>query len=397
MARAARLKLAGAPVAGVLAALLAVVLLVHFAALRWLSSQLEAAPSLRAMAPPMFTRVLKPQDLTPPPVLAPAMEARTAPPTARVTARAVRPRKAASHAKQASSAAPAQTAEQIEQREPPTEAASKPLAAASSAASEAQGASADAPAPEPAAATSSAMLPASQATASASAASTPASASATAVPIGPDGWPTDTRLSYRLGGNFRGELHGKARVQWLRQGDKYETRIDIDITLVPTLTLLSQGEVTAQSLFPRAYEERRGSSPRHATLGDDSITLNDGRRIPRPAGAQDTASQFVELSHRFASGQEALEIGRTVTVWLARPGGVDLWTYDVVGRESLRTPELGIVDAFHLKPRPVVNPRGNIAAEMWFAPSLQYLPVRIKVTMGEDTYVDLLVERIEQR
>jgi hypothetical protein len=34
---------------------------------------------------------------------------------------------------------------------------------------------------------------------------------------------------------------------------------------------------------------------------------------------------------------------------------------------------------------------------MWFAPSLQYLPVRIRVSMGEATFVDLTVVKIEQR
>ena len=58
---------------------------------------------------------------------------------------------------------------------------------------------------------------------------------------------------------------------------------------------------------------------------------------------------------------------------------------------------LGPVEAFHLKPRPLANPRGNITAEMWFAPSLQYLPVRIRVAMGDATYVDLMVDKIEQR
>jgi hypothetical protein len=132
-------------------------------------------------------------------------------------------------------------------------------------------------------------------------------------------------------------------------------------------------------------------------LGTDSITLNDGRSVPRPPGVQDTASQFVELAHRFASGQDVLEVGRSVSFWMARPGAVDLWTYDIVGREILQTPELGAIEAFHLKPRPIANPRGNITAEMWFAPSLRYLPVRIRVNMGEATFVDLLVEKIEQR
>jgi hypothetical protein len=55
------------------------------------------------------------------------------------------------------------------------------------------------------------------------------------------------------------------------------------------------------------------------------------------------------------------------------------------------------VQAFHLKPRPIANPRGNITAEMWFAPSLQYLPVRIRVNMGDDVNIDLIVDKIEQR
>ena len=135
------------------------------------------------------------------------------------------------------------------------------------------------------------------------------------------------------------------------------------------LVLTSQGEVAAQGLLPRAYEELRRSGPRGVRLGDDTITLTDGRGVPRPPGVQDTASQFVELSHRFATGQDALEVGRSVSFWMARPGGVDLWTYDIVDREMLQTPQLGAVDAFHLKPRPIANPRGNITAEMWFAPT----------------------------
>jgi hypothetical protein len=127
------------------------------------------------------------------------------------------------------------------------------------------------------------------------------------------------------------------------------------------------------------------------------VVLENGRAVPRPPGVQDTASQFVELSQRFARGQEVLEVGRTVRVWLARPGGVDHWIYDVVAQETLRTPRLGDIPAFHLKPRVIPNARGNIYAEMWFAPTLQYLPVRIKVLMGNEAYLDLVVDHIEQR
>jgi hypothetical protein len=55
------------------------------------------------------------------------------------------------------------------------------------------------------------------------------------------------------------------------------------------------------------------------------------------------------------------------------------------------------VQAFHLTPRPQASPRGSMVAEMWFAPSLQYLPVRIKLTLDKDAHLDLKVQKIEQR
>ena len=99
----------------------------------------------------------------------------------------------------------------------------------------------------------------------------------------------------------------------------------------------------------------------------------------------------------FASGQQPLAVGEAVRFWMARPGAVDEWIYDVVERVPLQTPTLGVLEAFHLKPRPIANPRGNITAEMWFAPALQYLPVRIRINQGSEIHLDLLVDRIEQK
>jgi len=351
-------------------ALLAVVLLAHVLALQWLALQLEQPPLLRPLGTPMFTRLLQPTAVVPP-----------APPRSAAPRAKPRPRRVAVTAMKEPSPAQAVAAPS-----PPASAASADVAAAAE--------------PQPAVPADESNVAAAPPEPAASAASAPAAASSgsvTAATNSADSWPADTRLNYRLGGQFRsGELYGSARVQWQRQGDRYESRVEIDVTLLASLVLTSQGEITAQGLFPRAYEELRRSGPRGARMGDDRIVLNDGRSVPRPLGVQDTASQFVELAHRFSTGQNVLEVGRSVSFWLARPGGVDLWTYDIVGREMLQTGELGVVEAFHLKPRPLANPRGNVTAEMWFAPSLQYLPVRIRVSMGEG-FVDLVVNRIEQR
>jgi hypothetical protein len=347
------------------AALVTLVIAVHAVAIDWLRDRLEASSLLQPMAAPMFTRLLQPEAPAPMPAtiaVAPSKPARPA-----VTRIAKGPKPAAS--------APAPESPPVAAAEPPA----PPEAPASETPPEAVSGTPSAP---------------ETATVTAAPPASPASA-----PVSPnlDSWPADTRLNYRLSGYFRGELYGSARVQWQRQDERYQTRVDIDVTLFATLVLTSQGEVTPLGLSPKVYEESRRAGPRGVRLADDAITLHDGRRVPRPPGVQDTASQFVELSHRFATGQESLEVGRSVNVWLARPGAVDLWTYDIVARETLQTAGLGPIETFHLKPRPIANPRGNITAEMWFAPSLQYLPARIRVNMGTDTYVDLMVEKIEQR
>lgn len=344
-----------------LALLGALVLVGHFVSLEWLGRQADRISGMPEMAPTMYTRLLQPA--APPPVVASPEQAQPLP-RARI---APRPKPPASAPEPAETAEPAPVAEPVVEPAPaPALAEAAPPAAA-----------------EPVAAASAPASPASAATAAESGAL--------------DSWPVDTRLSYELRGEWRGPLYGDARVQWQRDQDKYQVRMDVRIQVFGTQVFTSQGEVTPQGLLPRAYEELRPGKRRAAQFGDEILMLENGKTAKRPPGVQDTASQFVELTHRFATGKEVLEVGRSVTIWLARPGSVDQWTYDIVAKEILRTPKLGDIEAFHLKPRPIANPRGNITAEMWFAPSLLYLPVKIRVTMGNEAHLDLLVDHIEQR
>ncbi len=324
----------------------------------WLATRLVVAPVLPAMPIPLFTRMLQAQ--APPP--APAA------PTG--TSAKVRPVRSTDRLATMTPSLPTATA---------TAADPEPVSEAM-----ARGPVAPIEAPEPAA---------SAATPVAAPPTAAASAEVTA-----DSWPPVSRLSYRLGGRFRsGPLYGSARVQWLRRAARYEVRVEIDVTLLASLVLVSQGEVTEQGLRPGSYEELRRGSRRAVRFAERAVILDNGESVPLPEGVQDTASQFVELAHRFATGREVLTAGTAVTLWMARPGGIAQWTYDVLDRELLQTPQLGEIEAVHLTPRPIANPRGNITAEMWFAPSLQYLPVRIRINLGDEASVDLVVETIEQR
>ena len=209
-------------------------------------------------------------------------------------------------------------------------------------------------------------------------------------------WPPDTRLHYQLGGNYRGELHGDAEVLWQREGTRYQAVIQLDVGILLSSRFTSQGDITEHGLRPQVYEEQVRKKRRGVRLGDD-VQLDNGERVARPLDVQDAASQFVELAHRLATGQIDLRAGTQIDFWLARPGGVDEWTYDVMGEETIHLPKLGPIRAWHLKPRPLAKPRRSVTAEIWFAPSLQYLPVRILLTSGPETYVDLMVDAIQQK
>lgn len=235
------------------------------------------------------------------------------------------------------------------------------------------------------------------------AASAPAADAASAAAPDAPGfeWPPSTRLSYVLSGYFRGEVQGRARVQWVRLASHYQVHLDIEVgpSFAPLIwrRVTSDGELGAQGLSPRRYDEATRppfKSPRRLTMAftPDSVTLADGRQEVAPPGLQDSASQFVQLTWLFTTQPRLLREGGVVTVPLALPRRVGAWVYDVLGTEVLSTP-VGEVEAFHLKPRPGSRHAGDeLIAEVWIAPSLQYLPVRIRVQHDAETFIDLQLE-----
>ena len=368
------------------------VLLLHALALALLSSLLRPPSLLKTMATPFYTRSIAPEV---PAVVAAApapMEIKPNRPTALIRpARAATKNKAKTNPKPSQGATAATDVAPEPATEPPevtAQAPDTPASAASPAVANDQTTAA-------AVADASAAPPATEPVAAASAAPAASAPSAGDAPFLAS-WPSDTRLTYKLGGNYRGELHGSARVLWQREGTRYHTAVEMSAGLLASLSFTSQGDITEGGLKPEVYEENVRGRRRGVRIGED-VRLNNGDRIARPEAVQDTASQFVELGHRFSTGQVKLVPGAQVNFSMARPGGIDEWTYDVIGEETLHLPRLGPVPTLHLKPRPLSKPRGPISAEIWYAPSLQYLPVRIRITQGNDNYIDLMVDTIEQR
>ncbi len=216
-------------------------------------------------------------------------------------------------------------------------------------------------------------------------------------------WPPSTRLSYTLSGNYRGPVEGLAQVEWLLEGGRYQVHMDLSIgpAFAPLASrrVSSEGQVTPQGLSPRRYDETTTAlfrQPQKLTvwLDAEQVRLANGRVEARPPGVQDSASQFVHLTWLFTTQPTLLRAGQSVTLPLALPRQLQNWVYDVLGAETLTTPA-GDLETFHVKPR---RPqRQDLTAEIWVAPSLQYLPVRIVIRQDESTYLDLLIARLPQQ
>lgn len=344
----------------VLGLLTAVVLGLHACMGRGLGQRMEALRGEAQLPPRMNAVYMQTLQVSAPPPAA------TPPPAPPAAPAAPAPRRAAPTAPPAVAPA-ASTPEAVPEPTPPTNPEPTPL-----------------PEPEPAPTDSAPPSPA----------PLPEPA-ASAVATSSFDWPTSTRVRYRMLGQYRGEVHGKAQVEWVRSGDRYQVFMDVSSGILFERHMRSEGLITPEGLAPQRYDQETLTlfqNPRRFKMlfEADGVTLANGQRAATLPGVQDTASQFVQLTYLFRRHPELLKPGAQIEIPLALPGHVSRWIYEVMQPEVIDTP-MGPLETFQLKPRRAVTKANDLKAEIWFAPTLQYLPVRIRIVLDENTFLDLLL------
>ncbi|MFM8796383.1 MAG: DUF3108 domain-containing protein, partial [Betaproteobacteria bacterium] len=127
-----------------------------------------------------------------------------------------------------------------------------------------------------------------------------------------------------------------------------------------------------------------------------SVLLPDGTRRPTAPGTQDSASQFVQLAWLFGTNPTPIQAGDKVGFPLALVRRSDLWSYVVGEPVTVDTPA-GPVQTIHAKPQRELDPwRSDLLAEVWFAPALQYLPVRMQVQVDADSYALMVMDGLPE-
>ena len=218
-------------------------------------------------------------------------------------------------------------------------------------------------------------------------------------------WPKATRVTYKVKGYLRGEIFGSAKVEWIRQDMRYQ--VHVDALVGPSFAPLgsqrwtSEGVITEEGLVPERFESInklliKTSPAKIVTFDDAEVTLPNGDRVPKLPGVQDPASHYIQLAYQFILKPEQLRVGAAIDMPMAWTKRQEMVIYDVLSEEAIDTP-LGKIDTFKLKPRKMTEQKGDVLAEIWLAPALQYLPIRMLFRQGPETYLEMHMDKAPQQ
>jgi hypothetical protein len=206
-------------------------------------------------------------------------------------------------------------------------------------------------------------------------------------------------------GYFRGEAYGNAKVEWIKQGERYQVHVDASIG--PSFAPLgsqrwtSEGVITPEGLAPERFESInklliKSAPAKVVNFSASEVELPSGEKVPKLPGVQDPSSHYIQLAYQFIQHPEKLAVGNVIEVPMAWTRRQEMIFYDVMLEEDLDTP-LGKLHAFKLKPRRMNDTKGDVLAEIWLAPALQYLPIRMYLRQGPENYLDMVMDKAPQQ
>lgn len=193
--------------------------------------------------------------------------------------------------------------------------------------------------------------------------------------------PAAARMQFTVQGKFKNlPYQTKAQLDWLPQGQRYEASQEVQIPVRGSRRQASVGAINANGLRPEIFLDRsrkENSATFDAQAGQ--IRFSRGSEpAPLVPGTQDRMSVFFQLAGMLAAAPKAYPPGTRITVQAASTSRVAPWTFTVRGTENLALPA-GRMAAIKLEHNSESNDAEGVQSALWIAPSLGYLPVRIRM------------------
>ena len=214
------------------------------------------------------------------------------------------------------------------------------------------------------------------------------SASAPSAPTTAYTVPGSMRLKYNVEGTKdKLNYHARAELLWRQDGETYEAQLEVSAFLIGSRVRTSTGRLTADGLMPMRFSDKyRSEVAAHFDRVKQRVTFSANTPdVPLLPGMQDQLSVFVQLGAMLGGAPDKYPVGTQISFETIGPRAPEFWVITIEGDEKLTLPG-GDIAAIKLS-------RGtqrefDQKAELWLAPSLGYLPVRIKLTERNGDFVD---------
>ena len=198
--------------------------------------------------------------------------------------------------------------------------------------------------------------------------------------------PRSARLKYEVKGNkFPYSLD--AEMLWRQDGESYDAKLVFSAGFLTVLVQTSRGQIGPEGLAPLRYSDKKRSEvAAHFVREKGKVTFSANTPdAPLLAGAQDRLSILMQLAAMIAGDQGQFPQATTIALQTIGPRDADTWLFTVGSEETLELPG-GEQVALKL----VRNPRQEFdqKVELWLAPALGYLPVRLRITESNGDFLD---------
>lgn len=205
--------------------------------------------------------------------------------------------------------------------------------------------------------------------------------------------PTSTRLDYAVTGRIKGiAYNAEGALDWTVANERYSARMEMKVFLLGSRVQTSTGRVSPAGLSPERFADKsRSEKAAHFDAAQQRIRFsNNAPEAVLLPGAQDRLSLFLQLAGLLQARPTAYATGQTIEMPVVGTGDADIWRF-VVGDEVTLTLPAGEMRARQIKRLP--RKEFDSTVEMWLAPDLQHLPVRLRVTQANGDVADQQLSR----
>ncbi len=210
--------------------------------------------------------------------------------------------------------------------------------------------------------------------------------------------PPPVQLIYKASADVRGmQLDGQSRIEWRHDNRRYQLTLETRTALTGVLLReKSEGGFDRHGLAPELYSAKRFLKSTMVTRFDRSAgTIDfagDGTLHPLEGGEQDRVSVLWQLVSMIRAQPAAFTAGSRWKFFVAGQRDGDPWTFEVKSTQRLRS-SLGELEALHVAYLPE-DPSNKTQVDVWFAPSQEWLPVRIRFSEPNGDFIEQSLERI---